>query len=52
MLILFNQPMSSLKSAGDMRTSAQACNLCFVQAQTLPYDMNSDPAQEVMHARK
>jgi len=51
MRILVNQLMSSFYiSAGDIGTSAQACNLCFVQLQTVRDDMNPDQVKEVMLA--
>jgi hypothetical protein len=50
MRILENQLMSFYISAGDIRISAQACNLCLVQLQTFPYDMNPDQIKEVMLA--
>jgi hypothetical protein len=43
--------MSILKSAGDIATSAQACNLRVVQAQIFSCDMYSDQVMEVMSAR-
>jgi hypothetical protein len=50
MRILLNQLMPFYLSAGDIGTSAQACNLRPVQLQTVPYGMNPDQVKEVMLA--
>jgi len=51
MIISFNQHMSRLTPAGDIRTARASLQFVPVQLQVLRNDMNTDQVKEVMLAR-